>query len=265
LTTNPDDAPALMKKVSQLFAKETPSFIEVRMRRSDDFLEAQDFRHTSDFVHHYLPLGSGLDEVHSRLHRKGLRVPIRKALERGLVLRNDCRREDVSVFYSIYSAARRQLGLPAKPEKFFLALFNEFPPGRQLTLLFCLLDSQPIGVSLLLTFGDTATIEYGHTLPAHRSQHVDPFLDWHAARLASERGCRYLSFGRTSLTNAGLMMYKRRWGTQEEALHTYFYPEGAAHGQREASLQYRALSRLCRLSPPRIYHTLSRAIYRHMG
>jgi len=267
LTTNPEDAAALLEKAFDLFAQETPSFAEVRTRRAEGALEAQHFGQARCFVHHYLSLDGGLDDVYGRLHHKGLRIPIGKAQKRGLVCKADCRREDVSVYYSIYSAARRKLGLPVMPENFFFALWDELAPRGHLTLLFCLSDSQAIGTALLLTFKDMTTIEYGHTLPGRRAYYVDPFLDCQAVRWAWERGCKYVSFGRTAPTQTGLMTYKRHWGAHEEVLHSYFYPAGletiGRHGP--SSWQYRTVRRLCQYCPRSMYLLLSRAIYRHLG
>jgi hypothetical protein len=267
LTSNPDDAPALLKLAFEVFSQEKPSFTEVRLRRSDSALEALEFGHSRRFVHHYLSLEGGLTDVHRRLHAKSVRNSIKKALKSRLVLKDDCRREDVPVYYKIYSAARKKLGLPAMPQKFFVALWDEFWPKRCLTLLLCLLDSRPVGAALLLTFKDMMIIEYGHTLPGYRAHYVDPFLDWQAVRLASARGCKYLSFGRTSPSNAGLMMYKRHWGTVEEPLHCYFYPSGsgAVDDRPGTSWQSRVVRPLCRLCPQRMYVQFSSAIYRHLG
>jgi hypothetical protein len=263
MASNPDDAEFLLARAFELFSEEQPRFIEVRSRRVDSTFEGRGFDHSKHFVHHYLSLAGGLDEVHRNLHAKGVRTPIKKAIKMGLVLKDDCGRDDVPVFYKIYSAARQKLGLPAMPEKFFLALWDEFWPKQRLTLLLCLLNSKPIGAALLLTFKDTMIIEYGHTLPGHRAYCVDPFLDWQAVRLAIERGCKHLSFGRTSPINAGLMTYKRRWGTVEELLHGYFYP--SASGREGPSKLSRAVRPLCRVCPPRIYSKLSSVVYQHMG
>jgi hypothetical protein len=267
LTTNPEDLPALLNKTLELLGQVTTAFAEVRTRRAESTFAARQFSDSRCFVHHYLPLQAGLDAVFARVHRKSLRIPITKAMKRGLVCKADCTREDISVYYSIYSAARRKLGLPVMPDTFFFALWDEFAPKRYLKLLLCLSDSRPIGAAILLTFKDMTIIEYGHTLPGHRAYFVDPFLDFHAVRLAWERGCHYVSFGRTAATHSGLMTYKRHWGTQEEFLHSYFYPADSATIPRQgpASWKYRAVRRLCLHCPQSMYPLLSRTIYRHMG
>jgi hypothetical protein len=267
LTTGPEDTVALIGKAAELLTEENASFVEIRTRRADSMFWAYRFADARCFVHHYVSLEGGLDDVYSRVHRKSLRIPIAKAQKRGLVCKADCRREDVSVYYNIYSAARRKLGLPVMPETFFLSLWDELAPRGYLKLLFCLSDSRPIGTSLLLTFKDATIIEYGHTLPGHRAYCVDPFLDSHAIRMAWERGCKYVSFGRTALANSGLMTYKRHWGAQEELLHSYFYPSGSetVPSQGSASWKYLAARRLCQHCPESIYPLLSRAIYKHMG
>jgi len=267
LTTNPEDVPALLDKTLDLLGQVTASFAELRTRRAETTFAAKQFSDSRCFVHHYLPLEGGLDAVFARVHRKGLRIPIAKAMKGGLVCQTDCTREDISLYYSIYSAARRKLGLPVMPDTFFFALWDEFAPKGYLKLLFCLSESRPIGTALLLTFKDMTIIEYGHTMPGHRAYCVDPFLDSHAVRLAWERGCKYVSFGRTAATHLGLMTYKRHWGAQEEFLHSYFYPADSATMPRQgpASWQYRTLRHLCRHCPQSMYPLLSRTIYRHMG
>jgi len=96
---------------------------------------------------------------------------------------------------------------------------------------------------------------------------VNHFLDWEAIRIAVQEKFKFVSFGRTSVNNLGLIRYKNHWGTTAERLLTHYYPEGegVADKAKEASWQYRVTRQLCARSPLPIYNLISAFVYRHLG
>jgi hypothetical protein len=95
---------------------------------------------------------------------------------------------------------------------------------------------------------------------------VNQLLYWEAVALAAREGYSQVSFGRTSPDNAGLLLYKRHFGTVEEDLVNYRWPAGptAIKDWREFKLASKAVGVLCRYLPWSGRVALGEIVYRHL-
>ena len=267
LTTDPKDAKHLFDYLIGIYNQQTPSYMEVKAKPNDYFDGDIPFGASANYLHHFIELSLPPNILLRNFHKKAVRVSISKAMKNGLLLKSAESEQDMFRFYQIYHKARKRIGLPAIPYKFFKKLWEVFHPAGQLQLIMCVLDHKVIGASILLKFKDWVYIEYGHDLLEYRKLCVNHFLDWEAIKLASQEEYKFLSFGRTALNNSGLIQYKNRWGTTIEQLFTYTHPEtdGEADKPKEASWKYRLVRKMCVMSPRLIYDLLSASVYRHMG
>ncbi|MCU0592206.1 MAG: GNAT family N-acetyltransferase [Desulfobacterales bacterium] len=241
--------------------------IEVKARaRSAPLVDAKFGIATERNWHHFLPLDASPELLIKKFHKKSVRVPISKAQKNGLQLRIGTSENDLSLFYEIYANSRKRIGLPSLPYRFFEMLWGVFRPSDRIQLIMCMHQDAAIGASLLLKFKDWVFIEYGHDVFEFRRMNVNHFLDWEAIKLAHNEGFKYLSFGRTSDHNTGLMAYKSHWATSAETFVTHFYPEAfsAVEGEKETSWKYHLARKICKSAPPGLYRILSATIYRHL-
>lgn len=244
-----------------------PSHIELKTKQNNGYFKNSSFKGSAEYLHHFLPLDRHPDVLFKKFHKKAVQRSILKAVANDLGIRRGENLKHLSAFYRIYSKARKRIGLPAMPYRFFSGLWEVFHDAKRLDVILCTVNGSVIGGSLLLKFKDAVFIEFGHDVYAYRRLCVNHLLDWHAIELAYREGYKTISFGRTSCDNQGLITYKERWGTTTENLFTYVYP-GAAHdksSKKEASWQYRIVRQMCRRSPAPFYNLISAGVYRHLG
>lgn len=267
LTSDPEDAKHLFDYLIGIYNQKKPSFIEVRVRTSKHLYRDANFSTAAQYLHHFLPLGLPPATLFRGFHKKAVRIPILKAIKNNFLLRPAETEDDVLDFFRIYHKARKRIGLPSMPYAFFRNLWVVFHPSRRMQLIMGVLNHQVAGASILLKFKDWVYIEYGHDRFEFRKMCVNHFLDWEAIRIAFRENYKFVSFGRTSLHNSGLIDYKRHWGTTAEHLLTHYYPKsGDETGKaREASWQYRLTRQMCARSPRPVYDLISRFIYHHLG
>jgi len=266
LTSHPEEAKHLFDHLVGIYNQKKPSYIEVRARPKHNF-DNHNFFSSAHYLHHFIPLDSPPEILFKEFHKNAVRVPILKAINNNFLLKSAETEKDVLEFYRIYHTARKRIGLPSIPYKFFQKLWEVFRPSGRMQLIMCVLDHNVIGASILLKFKEWVHIEYGHDLFEYRKLCVNQFLDWEAIKLACRENFKFVSFGRTALNNTGLISYKDHWGTTAERLLTHYYPEGGgvADKAKEASWQYRFTRQLCARSPLPIYNLISAFVYRHLG
>jgi hypothetical protein len=267
LTNDPGDARHLLDYLVGRYDQEKPAYIEVRARPGNHLDCGADFGTAANYVHHFLKLDHPAAVLLGKFHKKAVRVPILKAVRNNFLLRSADSEKDILEFYRIYHTARRRIGLPSIPYAFFKNLWDVFHPSGRMQVIMGVLDHQVAGASILLKFKEWVHIEYGHDRLEFRKMGVNHFLDWEAIRTAVQEKFKFVSFGRTSIHNSGLTVYKSHWGTTAERLLTHYYPKAGreAGKQKEASWQYRLTRQVCARAPRSVYDLISAFVYRHLG
>jgi len=266
LASSEENISLLYDKVLEIYRQVSASKVEIRSSHPQPYLGKIGYEHSSNYTHQYLSLDCDPEVLKSNFHKKGVQVPIRKALESPIELRKGNSISDLMDFYNILCASRRRVGLPRIPLLFFTSLLDNFDSNKHIDILIAKYKGIPIGASLLLKFKDEAIIEYGGDLVEYRKFYTNHFLDWSAVKLAYEAGFKILSFGRTSEKNSGLVVYKNRWGTKTERLHIYrLSKQGKIGGSsREESKFYSATRKILQKCPDVLYRNLSKIIYKQI-
>jgi hypothetical protein len=267
LVSNSGDADGLSKYLIEIYNQKYHSYIEIKARQDYNFLKDAEFKASAQYLHHFIPLEFSPEVLFNKFHKKAVRASILKSLKNNLKLKSAESEYELSLFYQIYLNARKRIGLPVIPYKYFLKLWEVFYPSKRLELILCMADGIVIGGSVLLKFKEWVFIEFGNDLFEFRKLCVNHFLDWSAIELAYQEGYKFLGFGRTSRNNKGLIAYKERWGTTAEDLLTHIYPEASCSNEndKEASWKYRIIKRICERSPSVFYKFISAVVYRHLG
>lgn len=267
LISNSEEGDRLSDYLIEIYNQKCQSYIEVKARQNYNFLKDAEFSASAQYLHHFLPLELSPEVLFKQFHKKAVRIPISKALKNNLSLRLAESEYDVSLFYQIYLKARKRIGLPAIPHKFFLKLWEVFYHSKRMELILCTMHGNVVGGSILLKFKEWVFIEFGHDLFEYRKLGVSQFLDWTAIKLADQEGYKFISFGRTYCNNKGLIVHKERWATTAEYLFTQIYPKTSCLNEegKEASWQYRMIRQMCKKSPSPFYNLISAEVYRHLG
>lgn len=267
LISTSEDMGELFTAAAELANRLKAGYIEIRTFASHPLIHEERCDTRTLFTHHYLVLDADPEQLKKSFHRTCVRQRITRAVNSNVRLRVGDTAADLKLFYTLYVGARRRIGLPPQPYRFFRMLWEVFHPGRQVLLLLAEWNGQTIGALLLLRHKGRLSAEFLASDENFREISPDHFLFWEAIQAAYREGCTVFDFGRTSPQNRTLMEFKGRWGTATADLPCFYYPKeaGVAFQERRDSLPYRLVAALCRKAPDPALDCLGRLCYRHMG
>jgi hypothetical protein len=239
---------------------------EIRNAEPQPALLDLNFSVSNAFVHQYVPVDRSPDLLKKQFHKKAVQASIDKAVAHGVKLQINNSKMGMDAFYELLSRSRKRLGLPCIPYAFFDSLWEEFRGTNQIDILLATYRGRIAGGSLLLKFRETVIVEYGCDLLSYRKYCINHFLDWNSILLTYDQGYKKFSFGRTALSNGGLITYKRRWGAISEIVPIYHYP---GHGSVDNEAPYKTIANsiarnIFAKSPESLYRIFSRIFYRYI-
>ncbi len=84
--------------------------------------------------------------------------------------------------------------------------------------------------------------------------------------ICHEMGYHFFDLGRCSVKDEGLRRFKQLWGSREEELPYYYYPEASGVNVLSGrGMKYRLMRLLVRFAPPKVLQGVGALVYRHMG
>nr|WP_239029073.1 GNAT family N-acetyltransferase [Pseudonocardia acidicola] len=165
--------------------------------------------------------------------RAGVRVDVRPDLAA------------VAEFHRLHVRLRKhKYRLLAQPLEFFERIWQEFSPGRVVTLL-ATVAGEVIAGALFVEWGGVLYYKFGASLPEHLHLRPNDAVYWAAIRCGVRWGLDLVDWGLSDLDQPGLVAYKRKWATTERPLLTL--AAGAAEprpGHRELGAALSGLTRL---------------------
>jgi hypothetical protein len=260
LTEKPGHLPEILDALAHYMKGERMSYAEVRPRTSG-FHMPEGFAPANDFWLHTLDLTPGGDELFRRFHKDCIQRKIRRAEREGLMA--EAGRSDalLRTFYHLLLLTRRRLGVPPHPFRWFRNLSETF--GENLEISVATKDGQPVAGILTLRFRDTLVYKYGGSDARHNRLGGMSFLFWRAIRQAKSLGLRELDFGRSDLTDTGLIAFKGRWGCTRSLLRYWRSP--AASALRHHRWVLSAAKPLVACIPLPLLSAVGKLVTRHLG
>ncbi len=141
---------------------------------------------------------------------------IRKAEKEGVTVSEARTREELRAWYLLHLRLRKyKHRLLAQPFAFFEHIWDQFIEQDQGCLLLARHDGQMIGGTLYLFWGDCCYYKFNASDPSYLPLRPNNLLLWHGVQRAAARGCRLLDLGRSPVSQAGLIAFKRSFGARE--------------------------------------------------
>jgi CelD/BcsL family acetyltransferase involved in cellulose biosynthesis len=240
--------------------------IELRTFKSSALIQDTRFVSSTLFNLAYLSLDSDLEQL-KKSYRRQFRQHIDKTQRSKLRLKVADSESDLQSFYRLYIKTRKRLCLPPQPYLFFKSLWDTFHPLNMIDLLLAKVDNQPVAGIINYKFKDHVSGEY-EAWDA-KFDKISPvyFLIWEMIKKAYYEGYKNMDLGRTSISNIGLLEFKKRWGAKMMELPQFYYPKKVAQKsfQREKSLSYKFVQNTCKIAPNIFLPHIGKYCYRHMG
>ena len=217
-------------------------FIEIRSPRKEYFgiFEKHDFIRRDDYVTFILHLDKDVVRLWKSIAQEN-RTAIRKARKSGVEVVEAKNKSDLRAFYELYLKTMKKLGSPPQPYKFFETMWDLFYP-KNLIIPLATYNGRYIAGSLFFIHKDTIHHAYNCSLKDYLGFGQNNLLQWYIIKWGSEKGFKYLDFGRTR-ENAGNVLFKRRWGGGLVKM-PYFYKFYKKELKEREEIQYEGLSKL---------------------
>lgn len=197
--------------------------------------------------------------------RSEIRNRTRRAQKAGLKV--EFGSTELDGFHRVFSENMRDLGVPAHPLRFFVAVLKTYAVSNTQAELAVVKDgSHVIGGAILLKFRDTVEAPWISCSRVHFEQCPNNILYWELMRRACEEGFRIFDFGRSS-PNTGPAVFKMRWGARAEQLYWhYVLPNGGPlpSEANSSNPRFRLASALWKRAPRAVTSFLGPRLIAHL-
>lgn len=251
---------ALLKEYSKYGA--TFDYAEIRPLNTLPSLPSQDWHSEKEFVHHSLSLEPSLDSLFGRLHKSCIQRKVRKAEKEGLQYAKGNNEALLQQFYQLHMCTRRRHGVPPQPLQWFRSLVSNL--SERLTIRIASQSDRPIAAILTLSHRQTCVYKYGCSDEQHHRLGAMPFLFWRMIEECKIEHFAQLDFGRTDLTNEGLISFKDRFGAVRTRLPYLRYPGVRGKNASSFRTQFPIAGHIFSKLPEAICWRLGELLYRHM-
>lgn len=220
------------------------------------------FARSETFFSHTLDLHPSQDAIFRTLHKDCVQRKIQRAAREGLTYEEGASDPLVTKFYQLLLLTRRRHGLPAQPIQWFRNLVACL--GDNVKIRVASKDGRPVASIVTLRYKHRLVYKYGCSNHHFNSLGGIQLLLWHAIQEAKHGQLSEFDMGRSDRENAGLAVFKDRWGAARTDLSYVRYPVrriGSAAGPRRTEIRKFVWSRV----PGSVLAVAGRALYRYMG
>lgn len=249
----------IIRSLSELRESRRWKYVELR-----DAVVHHDLHPSAEYRAHILTLDSDPDTVFKSFKKTQTQQSIFRATREGVRVERRTDERALRDFIRLNAVTRRRHGVPPQPDS-FLRLLREMvlEPGHGFINL-AIYNGSVIGSAVFLHFGRTVVYKYGASTEESLNLRPNHAVMWEAIRWAIEQGYRQFHFGRSDISNEGLIRYKRGWGTEESALSYVRLGELERRGRSEGKMSAMIHAAVGRTPIP-ILKAVGRMLYRHVG
>lgn len=214
---------------------------------------------------HILDLDRDPDKVFSQFKKTQIQQSIQRAVRDGVVIE---RRNDLNAmrdFIHLNALTRRKHGIPPQPDIFFINFQKYLIEKKHGFISVAKIGDQVIAASICLFFNNVIYYKYNASDEKFLKYCPNHLLVWDSILWGCTEGYQTFDFGRTDVSNNGLLFYKRGWGGVEMDL-VYYRWDGrneSVNNHRERALD--RVKPLFKILPIPILKVIGKKLYGHAG
>lgn len=222
------------------------------------------FQHQNTFSTYILELSPNIGEVWKKLDKGSVRWAIKKSQKSGVSVNVTKNMEDLKEFYQLNCLTKKEIGVPCHSWEFFKNLFEFL--NDNVSLYVARYNDEIIAGGIMEYFKDDILYGYGAANPDYLKLHPYNAFIWKSIEDACLDGYKYYDFGRTSYDTAGLINFKKRWGTVEKKLYYSYYPKNPESlTEKRDNLKYKLGTKVIQRMPMPIYKKFSDVVFGSFG
>lgn len=140
-----------------------------------------------------LDLEPDAETLFNNFHAK-TRYNIRLALKKGVEIKDNCGKDELSVFYQILKETTERDKFLVRPYSYFEEMWDCLVPSGQMKIFMGYYEGKPIAGTLALLFGDKVWYLYGASSNSYRNVMPNYLLQWTMIQWAKENNCKLYDF-----------------------------------------------------------------------
>jgi len=217
---------ALIFEAKQILQEEHASFLELKslFTYPPEFIQKNGIFERIYWIHSAVNLKTHTNKEYWNIIGPKTRNMVRQAE------RSNCSFEDmtsikdeVSLWYDLYLASQKSLGLPPLPLNFFSTLFDEKEKSAQIKLFLVRKGDAVISGMVLLLHKKTGIFAYGASLPWARAYRPNDFMILKAIEWLRDNGYEEFDMGSDSPQQNSLLWFKKKWLAIQKPIPMYYY------------------------------------------
>lgn len=219
---------------------------------------------SASFLGHVLDLSVGEERLFKSFEGR-VRNAVRKAESLGVKVEIAQTPEAVRDYYHLHCETRQKHGVPPQPFHFFQAIYREILSKGNGIVALARHNGLPIAAAVFFHLGRKVIYKYSASNKASQQFRPNNLLMWEAIRWYARAGHVEMHFGRTSLNNEGLRMYKRGFGTREERIDYLRYDYRQEKFVSGSEAPPGMVNRICGTMPIWALRVAGHLLYRHVS
>lgn len=153
---------------------------------------------------------------------------VKKALKKGLRVREAESIEDFKTWYNLYVETCRWHFVPPRSLKFFLALREYLQEKKMMKLLLAEINENGrkiiIDGSLFLMFNKTIFYAFNGRMKEYFKYRPNDLIQWKVIYDSFDQGYSYYDLGEVSDGNEGLADFKSKWSNRTKQIYHFYFP-----------------------------------------
>ena len=237
-------------------------FLELRSNKKIGLLEKN-----KSFLQHIINLDKDTQTIFNTFDQKSVQWGIKKSIKMGVKVKFKTDINSVTSFIHLNVQTRKKHGILPQPDKFFYNIQKYLFENDLGFIAVAYLDDLIIAASVFLFFNGKFSYKYNASDSSFLNYQPNNLILWETINWAVNNGGKLFDFGRSDLSNLGLVSFKRRWGTTETPLDYYTYPVTSKfyESQKHSSWKFEAMKFTTKIMPSYACRKLGGAIYKHFA
>lgn len=252
----------LISKLMEFSSEIRAQYIELRTGTLEIPMEAG-----ASFVQHRLLLDKIPDLLFKEFDQKSVQWGIKKAQKMEVETEFTTDVASIRRFIELNAATRKKHFVLPQPDRFFHKMRDILFVNDLGFIVQAKVHGKIIASSIFLHLNGAFFYKYNASDPHFLKYQPNNLILWDAIKFATSKEGKSFDFGRSELSNKGLVDFKKRWATEEAKLDYSMFPKVMTYTSQSSnnSWKARAVVLVSTLLPPRACRTIGGILYRHIG
>lgn len=225
---------ALLTDAKKIYQEKKCNLLEIRMQNKlpEDLVSKHELKERFENYVSILDISKGADHIWNNMDRKH-RNAVRKSEKDGIIVEEINSKEKLKTYFDLKTKlSAKKHGIPAEPMEFYNNMWDILASKNMVKIFYAKYAGKIIGGVILFLHKDEALYVSGAADEKYLSHQPYNALLWNAIKWCCENNYKIFNFGISSVKNEGLLAFKKKWGTENFKVPTYYYGDISEGGDK---------------------------------